>query len=242
MKWLFLSPIPKLFDKVIILRATPCCVFGRDADGWGVPARPFVTHLALLSLPFVLCLGRSPHCVHWRARSKELPPEEAPQTQVQPQGETGADGAQFRGSQVRRWRIQCKHPQTSEWVRLHQRIVCVCVCVYLRVGGWVYSKQPVNHSLQDIRVSFVEEAKRSCESWVGWWKKKTEKISLNWIPGRGWLERGLQTMLGSLEVASDSSGWKKRNSKKNQGCSTIEHSRCLQGSFLLQESTRCRVA
>lgn len=133
MKWLFLSPIPKLFDKVIILRATPCCVFGRDADGWGVPARPFVTHLALLSLPFVLCLGRSPHCVHWRARSKELPPEEAPQTQVQPQGETGADGAQFRGSQVRRWRIQCKHPQTSEWVRLHQRIVCVLACWWMGV-------------------------------------------------------------------------------------------------------------
>lgn len=50
----------------------------------------------------MLCRGRSPHCVHWRACSQELPPEEAPQTQVQPQGEAGTGRAQHGGIQVRR--------------------------------------------------------------------------------------------------------------------------------------------
>lgn len=77
----------------------------------------------------------------------------------------------------------------SEFVYTSVSCVCLCVCTVRVVvlGGWVYSKQPGNHSLHDIRVSFVEEAKGSCESWVGWWKRTEKKYpSTEFRDGEDW--------------------------------------------------------
>lgn len=136
----------------------------------------------------MLCHGRSPHCVHWRARSQELPPEEAPQTQVQPQGEAGTARAQHGGIQVRRRWIQRKYPQTSEWVNLNQRLVCVRVCSNGCGALWVGVFQTARKSqLTGYQCFFCWGGKRSFESWVERLKKKVKYPLTELWDGEDWI-------------------------------------------------------
>lgn len=163
MKWLFLlflSPIPKRFDKVI-LRAMPCCVFGRDADGWGVPERPFVTHRTLRSLPFALCPRQvttlcTLACTFRRATTAGGATDASPATRRNGSG---------RSTVPRVTSPTLTNPmQTSSnlWVSSFTPAyrVCLCVCVYLRVGGWVYSKQPVNYTYRRVGWGGGKELKK----------------------------------------------------------------------------------
>lgn len=66
----------------------------------------------------------------------------------------------------------------------------MCVAMVVVLCGWVSSRQPVNHSFQDIGVSFVEEAKGVVR--VGWSgfkkKKKKEKYPLTELwDGEDWI-------------------------------------------------------
>lgn len=197
-----------------------CCVFVIETD-WqssGVPSLPFVTVIPLL-WSFLVCSAAAGHHTVYvgvhvpksyhrrrRHRRKSSHKEKRERTEHCPEGHK-SDADEASASILR---------PLSESI---SSVQCVFLCVAVGVFRAACKTQFTGY-----RSFFCWGGKRSCESWVGWWRK-WKKISLNGIPGEGGLEHSLQTMLGSLEVGSNSSGWKKRNGQTKKGCSATRISR-----------------
>ena len=119
----------------------------------------FFVECNLICFPSVaLCRCRSSHRLHRRARSQELPPEETPQTQVQPQGQAGTSRARHGGIQVgrgdRRW-SRHERPQATQWVLMKCMRESITFVIWNQLGD--VQRQFVNHSSRDVSVLSVKD-------------------------------------------------------------------------------------